>query len=191
MELKDIKLVSEGKRLNKYNLHYINKDNKEKIYEIVTRNKINTQKDLGKNTAGVVIVAYSKDRSKMLLLKEFRPAINKFIINTVSGMIDENETIEECIKRELFEETGITEDKLKINRILAPSYSAVGMTDEKVSLAYVEVDINELELTDINTSPNEVIKPMFVTREYAKKLLNNYEFASKTQIIVDTWINGI
>lgn len=127
----------------------------------------------------------------MLLLKEFRPTVNKYVVNFVSGLIDENEEIEDTIIRELFEETGITKNRIKIDRILKSSYSSIGMTDEKISLAYVTIKMDGLVLTNENTSSNEVLNPFFVDKTIAKEMLENFEFTSRTQAIVDVWVNGV
>lgn len=184
MKLLNLKKVRDGKFLKNYELTYLNKAGKEKKYEMISRNNLNDVSDLGQKLAGVAIVATHKSEDKLLLLKEFRMAINKEIINVVSGMIDSNETIEDCIKRELYEETGLTD--ITIKRILKPAYSAVGMSDEKVAVAYVEVDG---EFKD-NSSDNEALKPKFYSREEVAYLLENEEFASRTQIICDMWLNS-
>ena len=140
--------------------------------------------DLGVKVAGVAIVARHKSQDKLLLLKEFRMAINKTIVNVVSGMIDEGETIEEAVKRELYEETGLTD--ITIKRILKPSYSSVGMSDEKVILVYADVD----GVFSDNSSENEQINAKFYSKKEVVELLKNEEFASRTQIICDNWVNG-
>lgn len=191
MKLNEINLVNKGKKLKRYDLCYTNKIGKEKIYEIVSRNYIKNINDLGGNIVGVTIVAFSEDKEQMLLLKEFRPTVNKYVVNFVSGLIDENEEIEDTIIRELFEETGITKDRIKIDRILKSSYSSIGMTDEKISLAYVTIKMDGLVLTNENTSSNEVLNPFFVDKTIAKEMLENFEFTSRTQAIVDVWVNGV
>lgn len=55
--------------------------------------------------SGVSIVAFHED--KMLLLREFRMGVNRFVYNLCAGMLNEGESIEECIQRELYEETGL------------------------------------------------------------------------------------
>lgn len=191
MKLNEINLVNKGKKLKRYDLCYTNKIGKKKIYEIVSRNYIKNINDLGSNIVGVTIVAFSEDKEQMLLLKEFRPAVNKYVVNFVSGLIDDNEGIEDTIIRELFEETGITKDRIKIDRILKSSYSSIGMTDEKISLAYVTIKMDGLVLTNENTSSNEVLNPFFVDKTIAKEMLENFEFTSRTQAIVDVWVNGV
>ena len=43
---------------------------------------------------------------ELLLQKQFRPPINKVVIEVPAGLVDEGETAKECAMRELKEETG-------------------------------------------------------------------------------------
>lgn len=184
MKLLDIKKIKDGKFIKNYELTYLNKIGKQKKYELISRNELTSPNDLGNKIAGVAIVATHRTEDKILLLKEFRMAVNKEIINVVSGMLDKDETIEDCIRRELYEETGLTD--ITIKNILKPAYSAVGMSDEKVVVAYVEVDGDFKD----NSSVNESIKPKFYSKEEVRELLEKEEFASRTQIICSLWANS-
>ena len=88
----------------------------------------------------VCIFVYNKNKTKMLLIKEFRYPVNDFIIGTPAGFIDSNETIEQAALRELFEEVGYTKDQVTINCILEASYSAVGLSDQQVASVFITVD---------------------------------------------------
>ena len=88
----------------------------------------------------VCIFVYNKNKTKMLLIKEFRYPVNDFIIGTPAGFIDPNETIEQAALRELFEEVGYTKDQVTINCILEASYSAVGLSDQQVASVFITVD---------------------------------------------------
>ena len=105
MKLLQLKKVKDGKYLKNYELTYLNKKGNEKIYEIVSRHEIPDKDALGNTVSGVSIVAYYED--KMLLLREFRMGVNHYVYNLCAGMIEPDESIEECISRELFEETGL------------------------------------------------------------------------------------
>lgn len=180
MEFLHMEKVKDGKYLKNYELIYRNKAGKEKRYEIVSRKELKTPEDIGRKTSGVSIVACMD--GKLLLLREFRMSINKAIFNLCAGMIEENETIEECIKRELYEETGLYVKRIK--DILPPSYSAVGISDTKTYIAFVEA---EGELED-HTSNNEEISAAFYSKEEIKELLLNEEFSSRSQIIAHFFV---
>lgn len=174
MKLKKLTKVHDGKYLKNYELTYINNAGREKKYEIVSRKELPDTDALGKSVSGVSIVAYKEN--KMLLLKEFRMAVNKEIFNLCAGMIEKGETIEECISRELYEETGL---KVKrIMKILPSCYSAVGISDIKTHIAFVEAE-GEIEY---HTSENEEIKAAFYTKEQIKELLETEEFSSRSQM---------
>lgn len=174
MELLGMEKVKDGKYLKNYELTYINKAGREKKYEIVSRSEIPSPEALGKRVSGVSIVAYHED--KLLLLKEFRMGVNRFVYNLCAGMINEGESIEECIQRELYEETGLS--VRKIRNILPPSFSAVAFSDVKTQIAFVDV---EGEFED-HTSENEQIVAGFYTKEEVRELLETEEFSSRAQM---------
>lgn len=88
----------------------------------------------------VSIFVQNEDKSKLLLIKEFRCAVNNYVISTPSGLIENNEDITSAAIRELYEEIGYTEKQININRALLPSYSAVGLSDEQVASVFVTVN---------------------------------------------------
>lgn len=175
MELLSIEKVRDGKYLKNYELTYLNKAGKEKKYEIVSRNEIPDTESLGASVSGISIIALCED--KLLLLREFRMGINRVIYNLCAGLLEPGETIEECIRRELYEETGL---KLKrVIDILPPSFAAVAVSDIKTRIAIVEA---EGSFSD-HTSDNEQIQAGFYTKEECRSLLKSAEFSSRSQMI--------
>lgn len=174
MKLLSLNKVKDGRYLKNYELTYLNKAGKEKTYEIVSRKELKGPDDLGKQPSGLSIVAVCDGR--LLLLEEFRMGINKRIYNLCAGMLEAGESIEECVKRELYEETGLT---LKtITKVLPASYSAVAISDLKTYIVFAEVT-GELE---DHTSDNEEISPGLYTKEEVKELLETKEFSSRAQM---------
>ena len=166
--------VKDGRYLKNYELTYENKAGKEKKYEIVSRKELQSIADIGRQPSGVSIIATKDD--KLLLLREFRMGVNKFIYNLCAGMQEEQESIEECISRELYEETGLAVKN--ILDILPPSYSAVAISDVKTYIAFVEA---EGDFED-HSSENEQIEARFYTRDEVKTLLATEEFSSRAQL---------
>ena len=184
MKLNKINKVDDSKYLKKYKLLYTNKAGKEKIYEMVSRNNIINNNDIGSICNGVCIIVRHSEEEKLLLIKEFRMAVNKYVYNIPAGIIEVGETVEETIKRELYEETGLTH--IKIIKTLKPSFSAVGISDEKIITAFVEAKGNFHD----NTSDNEDITPMFLSKDEVKLLLETEELAGRTQLLCEFWVNG-
>lgn len=88
----------------------------------------------------VGIFVFNKDKSKMLLIKEFRYPINNYVISTPAGLIDSEESITDAAIRELYEEVGYTKNQITIESVLQPSYSSVGISDEQTASVFVTVD---------------------------------------------------
>ena len=91
-------------------------------------------------------------------------------------MLEEGERIEECISRELYEETGLHVGKI-IN-ILPPSFAAVAISDTTTYIAFVEA---EGDFED-HSSENEQIEAAFYSREEVKELLETESFSSRAQM---------
>lgn len=174
MEFQKLEKIKDGKYLKNYELTYLNKKGNLKTYEIVSRKELNSVEDIGLTPSGVSIIATKEN--KLLLLREFRMGINKTIFNLCAGMIDDNETIEQCIMRELYEETGLSVKK--IISILPPSYAAVAISDTTTYIAFVEV---EGDFSD-HTSDNEEIDAQFYSKEELKHLLQTEQFSSRSQL---------
>lgn len=174
MEFLNFEKVKDGKYLKNYEITYRNKSGREKKYEIVSRRELEGIEDVGGAPSGVSIVATHE--GKMLLLHEFRMGVNRTIYNLCAGMLEQGEKIEDCIERELYEETGLRVKK--IIKILPPSYAAVAISDTTTYIAFVEV---EGEFDD-HTSDNEEIEARFYSREEVKKLLETEPFSSRAQM---------
>ena len=101
--------------------------------------------------------------------------VNRYIYNLCAGMVEEGESIEDCVRRELYEETG-----LKLIRIIdevKPSFAAVALSDIKNRIIFAEVE-GEIES---HASENEDIRAGLYTREEVAELLENEEFSSRAQ----------
>lgn len=182
MKFLKLEKVKDGKYLKNYELTYLNKAGREKTYEIVSRKELNSIEDIGAKVSGLSIAAVNGD--KLLLLKEFRMGINRTIYNLCAGMIEDDETIQECVARELYEETG-----LKVKRIidiLPASYAAVAISDTKTHIVFVEAE----GTFEDHTSDNEMIEARFYTKAEVEKLLKNAEFSSRAQIIAYFFTKG-
>ena len=91
--------------LKSYTLNYTNTEGNEKLYEMVSNFDYEKPEEIGQNASGVVIVGFRDD--ELLLLREFRMGVNQFIYNMPAGHSEDGESVEECARRELREETGL------------------------------------------------------------------------------------
>lgn len=174
MEFIKLEKVRDGKYLKSYELTYRNKAGREKKYEMVSRRELGGIQDIGDKPSGVSIVATCNDR--LLLLHEFRMGVNRTVYNLCAGMLNQDENIEDCIARELYEETGLKIKRIK--RILPPSFAAVAISDMTTYIAFVEVEGS----FEDHTSDNEQIEAKFYTRDEVKELLETESFSSRAQM---------
>ena len=63
MKLIGFKQLKDGKYLKNYELTYLNKNGKEKKYEIVSRNQLESVDDVGSRANGVSIIATMDDNA--------------------------------------------------------------------------------------------------------------------------------
>lgn len=175
MKLINFEKVHDGRYLKSYELTYLNRQGKEIKYEIVSRRELKNTDDLGAKPSGVSVVATCGD--KMLLLREFRMGVNRSIYNLCAGMLEPEETIEDCVRRELQEETGLK--LIRIKTILPPSFAAVAISDMTTYIAFADV---EGDPDSVGASANEQIQASLYTREQVRELLKTAEFSSRAQM---------
>ena len=123
MKLIKMEKVRSGKYLKNYELTYLNKAGKSKVFEIVSHADMTDTDELGEHLSGISIAA--RRGNKLLLLREFRMGVNRYVYNLCAGMLEDGESIEDCVRRELYEESGLKLDK--IEEMLPPAYAAVGI----------------------------------------------------------------
>ena len=102
------------------------------------------------------------------------------------GQECEEVPFEETAKRELKEETGL--DLVKIIDIMPPTYSAVGVSNEKTVCVVCEAD----GVIGGNPEEDEDIEAFWVDKNSAKKLLYDSDIllAARTQMLLYQWINS-
>ncbi len=174
MELLTMEKVKDGKYLKSYELTYLNRSGKEKKYEMVSRRELNTPQDIGKVSSGVSVICLCD--GKLLLLHEFRMGVNARVYNLCAGMLEEGESLEDCIKRELMEETGLCLEK--VIEILPPSFAAVAISDTVTNIAIVKASGS----LNPHPSDNEDIIPHLFTKEEVQGLLKTEKFSSRAQL---------
>ena len=185
MKLINLEKLHEGKYLSYYVATYINELGHTKEYEFTSRSNSLTKDTFGSGVPqGVAMVSYSVDKSKILLLKEFRLACNKWVYNFPGGLSDNDETPEETARRELKEETGV--NLVSVDKVLPPSFASPATSDELMILVICrcEGEIKESCFED------EEIVTRWYTKEEVKELLDRGEYMSvRTQMFLYQWVN--
>ena len=148
--------------------------------------------DNNEHDSAVCITTLVKIENKynFLLLKTQRPPIYsenkaKFCIESPAGLIgdiDKNESLIECIKKELLEEAGMEADKIYIE--LKNSATSAGLSSETLSYATAIVEQNLIKQRPVSDSGiivDRFFVPIDEIFDYINKLdINTYSLASAT-----------
>ena len=113
---------------------------------------------------------------RILLIRQFRPAIGEMIYEIPAGRLEPGESARECAGRELIEEVGYSAAQLLP---LGGFWSTVGFCDEYIHL-FLGRDLTAAEQ---NLEPDEIIELCPMTLEEALEKVESGEILdSKTQL---------
>ncbi|HPZ42410.1 MAG TPA: NUDIX hydrolase [Bacillota bacterium] len=106
--------------------------------------------------AGAVAVVPVTEQDELLLVRQYRHATGKTLLEIPAGRIEPGEDLAECARRELLEETGYLARNLEK---LLFFYSTPGFTNEQLhiylatGLTLQEQDLDEDEFIDVQKVP--------------------------------------
>lgn len=191
-KIKKVSPLVETKFVGLYDVEYKNKKNEDKHWMVASRkNKEELKKIYLENKEdkidAVVIAALHKSTNKLVLIKQYRVPINRYIYELPAGLVDNEEDIQEAVYRELKEETGL--ELLEINKINSRDkvYLSPGMTDESVAFVYCLCDG---EISNIYLEDDEDIEAILVSKDEAKKILDGDETIDiKSYLMLQMFIN--
>ena len=94
----------------------------------------------GPHNDAVVMVPILRNEGeppRLVLIREFRVPVGDYVVGLPAGLIEPGEEIDEAIRREMREETGL--EVTAVKRVSQPLYSSSGLTDEAAAIAYIDV----------------------------------------------------
>lgn len=115
---------------------------------------------------GAVVILAEKVQQKIILVKQFRKAVEEVLLELPAGTIEPPEKIIDCARRELEEETGYQAGKW---REIIDFYSAPGFCSEKLTLFYAQ----DLLKTESNTDQDEFIEIAEFDKEEVRFLIKD------------------
>ena len=183
MKFEYLEKKEQGAFITRYDLHYRTVDDKEKVYEIISRNPdLKGFDDIhNKKVDAVVLIMHDESGEKILINREFRMAPGAWVYNFPAGLIDEGETPDVAAARELWEETGLK--LVSIDEVLPMSFSGVGITNEKSCCVIGKAEGDFAP----STSDEEEIEARWYTKDEVKELLKQTNLAARTQAYCYWW----
>ena len=146
-----INKLTNNKFLNLYKITYLI-DGKNFDYFLASRRQLDKLECNSLSTDAVRALPYVEKNGKIyvILIKEFRYALNNYIYSLPAGLVDKGESTRLAIIRELKEEIGAK--VLSLKKVLGSSYSSAGLTDDTLECFYAKVDLAYNQKLDTNES---------------------------------------
>ncbi len=125
-----------------------------------------TEVEVVRHRGAIAVLPILPDK-RVVLERQFRYTLRDFIYEVPAGTLEENERPEDCARRELLEETGLTAEKMiyltKI--VMSPGY-----VDETIYLfvAYVSDKMQEA-----NLEKDEIISTEIYTMDQALEMIKS------------------
>ena len=148
---------------------FLTNDGKEVKWESVTRKK---------NSSVIVMIGILKPSNRYVLIRQFRPPINNFVLGFPAG-ISEGKNISEEALRELKEETGYAGRIVEVS----PSFKlSPALIDDDVHVVSLEIDENDPRNKKPvqELEPEEQIEVVLCEKDGIKDLISSEVKAGRT-----------
>ncbi|KAH6854816.1 NUDIX hydrolase domain-like protein [Chaetomium sp. MPI-CAGE-AT-0009] len=109
---------------------------------------------------GIVAILEKKTGPEIVLQKQYRPPLDKTVIELPAGLIDEGETAEQAAIRELKEETGYVSEVLETSPVM---FNDPGFCNTNLRMVHVTVDMS--------LPANQDLKPELEENEFIEVFL--------------------
>jgi ADP-ribose pyrophosphatase len=167
--------LTEQPWLNLFDVEYIAKEGSPHHWLMCSRKDKPVVDAATPDAVYIVAILPTPEGNRLVMIKEFRVAIDDGEYGFPAGLIDENETIESTVRRELKEETGL--DVVTIHHVSPPVYSSAGMSDE--SCCMVLVTAAGTPSTDLNEAHEQIEVLLYDVEDIRALLQSNNKIAGK------------
>jgi 8-oxo-dGTP pyrophosphatase MutT (NUDIX family) len=177
-EIREKEVVWEGRFLRTLRITYGDHEGRTRQWEAVER----------VNCAGIAAIIPVTDEGEALLIRQFRPSVNNYVVEFPAGLNDRNENIETVALRELLEETGydaremiflargpissgLSNEILTVFLAKGLSYKGTGCCDETENIEVIRVPFHSIyeRLAEFQKNGDFVDVKIFGFIEIAKR----------------------
>ena len=142
-------------------------------------------------TPAVAVLPYDPVRDEVVLVEQFRIGAYMaddapWILEVPAGIVDPGESVQECIARELLEETGLVAGPL---HFISEYFPSPGGTNEKIHLYCAEVDASDLREFHGVDGENEDIRTLRLSREEFSELKAAGRLNNAATLLGFYWLN--
>lgn len=132
---------------------------------------------------GAVVILAEKEGQTIILVRQFRKAVEEFLLELPAGTIEPSEKRIDCARRELEEETGYLAESWQE---IFDFYSAPGFCSERLTFYYA----HDLIKTKSNTDQDEFIEIVEVNREDISIMIKKRQIRdAKSLVGILWWLN--
>lgn len=135
--------------------------------------KLNTRKN---TPDGVIIYSvYGEKKDRVVLIRQYRYTIGDYIYEFPAGLVEPGEDFHEGAVREMYEETGLKLEPLKVEEAFEkPYFTTVGLTDESCATVY---GYASGEISKDAQEASEEIEVVLADKEEVKRILREEKVA--------------
>lgn len=175
---------TDNKYLNMFEATYDLGDRETKYY-IASRREMGDLACQGSDRVDAVRAVpyfFDGDKCYVVLIKEFRYAVGDYIYATMAGLIDDGETPEQAVVRELSEEVGAK--AIRLTRTSGASFISAGMSDERIVCFEIEVEMGgEQELGE-----SEDIETIILPLEQLEDFIHSHQFGLQSELQLQSFM---
>ncbi|MEW9111043.1 NUDIX domain-containing protein [Cytobacillus gottheilii] len=136
------------------------------VDDVELPNGKHAKRELIKHPGAVAVLAVT-DEQKIIMVEQYRKALEKTIVEIPAGKLEQGEDPQECAKRELEEETGYEAAEWSL---LTSFYTSPGFADEIVHL-YIAKGLSQKE-NSAELDEDEFVNLMELTLAEAEQLVD-------------------
>ncbi|SES34353.1 NUDIX hydrolase [Psychrobacillus sp. OK032] len=142
------------------------------------------KREIVKHPGAVAIIAITEDK-KIILVEQYRKALERSIIEIPAGKIEPNEAPEVTALRELEEETGYTTNKLQYLQSFATS---PGFADEIIHLYLAENIVKVDDKADLDE--DEFVELMSVSVDEMESMISSKQIYDAKTAFAFLWLKN-